>query len=406
MNESLVNETSNITQASVGSNPNEIILNLFSASSGIPFGESIIFWLIIAILGFVIYTALSMFTEFNKSVIIVFSLMPLFAVDLIKSFGLYIFHLPFIGTYEIDRMVMTFSLVDWIFEFQLFNPALEIMNKYVVPDSELLISNLTFTILIDLIWTLSWMPLLILFLTAAISIGDSVLQFLIFFMAIYYAISIVEDKWERQFSLQVPLSILGAIIPVIAYSFFSNPIHEFVKANAQIALLFNFVSTAPLFDVVIVIILAALSFIIVLIIISVMTRFFLSSSIAVFPGMQEKQWRTSFSAVAFITTLIYTFLFIMHPEYKWYLIIAVILIWKIFRHVMEDIAHEAKGRTVQREGRKKEIAMIVHEVQNPTFTERPLPKSGSGTFFTLEVILTIVGLGVLFFAFLMIIGLL
>ena len=406
MNETVMNETSNITQASLGSSPNEIILNLFSASSGIPFGESIVFWLIIAILGFVIYTALSMFTEFNKSVIIVFSLMPLIAIDLIKSFGLYTFHLPFIGTYEIDKMVMTFSLVDWIFEFQIFNPALEIMSDYVVPESELLISNLTFTVLIDLIWTLSWMPLLILFLTAAISIGDSLLQFLIFFMAIYYAISIVEDKWERQFSLQVPLSILGAILPVIAYSYFSNPIHEFIKANAQIALLFNFFSTAPLFDIVIVIILASLSFVIVFIIMSVMTKFFLSSSISLFPGMQEKQMTTSYSAVAFITTIIYTFLFIMHPEYKWYLIIAVILIWKIFRHVMEDIAHEAKGRTMQREGRKKEIALIVHEVQNPTYTERPLPKSGSGTFFTIEIVLTIAGLGILFFAFLMFIGLL
>ena len=403
MNETILNETSNITQASTGSNPNEIILNLFSASSGIPLGESIIFWLIIAILGFIIYTALSMFTEFNKSVIVVFSLMPLFVVDLIKSFGLYIFHLPFLGTFELDRLVMTLSLVDWMFEFKLFDPALEIMSEYIVPESELLISNLTFTIFIDLILTLSLMPLLILFLTAAISIGDSILQFLIFFMAIYYAISIVEDKWERQFSLQVPLSLLGAIVPVIAYSFFSNPIHEFIKANAQIALLFNFMSTAPFFDIVIVILLAVLSFIIVLIIMSVMTRFFLSSSIAMFPGMQEKQWRTSFSAVAFITTIIYTFLFIMHPEYKWYLIIGVILIWKIFRHVMEDIAHEAKGRTIQREGEKKKIAMIVHEVQHPTYTERPLPKTGSGTFFTIEVILTIAGLVILFYGFLMLI---
>jgi len=406
MNESVANETANITQATTGANANEIILNLFSSSSGIPFGESIIFWLIIAILGFVIYTSLSTFTEYNKSVILIFSLTPLITVDLIRSFGTYIFDLPFVGTYELDRLVMTLSLVDWIFEFQLFSPAIEIMSDYIVPESELLISNLTFSMFIDLVLTLSWMPLLILFLTAAISIGDSILQFLIFFMAIYYAISIVEDKWERQFSLQIPLSILGAIIPVIAYSFFSNPIHEFEKANAQIASLFNFMSTATILDRGIVVILAVVSFLIVLIIMSVMTKFFLSSSIAVFPGMQEKQWTTSYTAVAFITTLMYTFLFIMHPEYKWYLIITVIIIWKLFRHVMEDIAHEAKGRTNMREGRKKEIAMIVHEVQNPSYTERPQPKSGSGTFFTIEVILTIVGLGVLFFGFLMFIGLL
>ena len=407
MNNTIINETSNFTQSGVGTTPNEIILNLFSSSSGIPLGESIIFWLIIVIFGFIIYTALSMFTSFEKPVVVMFSMSPLFAFDLIKSFGIYVFELPFIGVYEVDRFVMTLGLIDWIFGFQLFNPAIDIMSKYAIEEGDSLATCLDFKVILDLIFTLSWIPISILFITALISIGDSVLQFLIFFMAVYYAISIVEDKWERQFSLQIPVSIAVGLLPVLVYAFgFSNPIHEFEKANIQIASIFHFMSVAPLLDKGIVVILGMASFFIVLIIMSIMTKFLLSSTISVVPSMQQKKWTTDYSAVAFITTLLYSFLYVMHPDYKWYLIIAVIIVWKIFRHVMSDIAHEAKGRTRNREMRKKELAMIVHEVQNPTYDEREHPQGGSTIFFSIEIFFVIVGLLAVFCGVLLITGIL
>ena len=409
MNNSTINETVNATvnatHENLGANANEIILSYFSASSGVPLGESVVFWIIMGILGFLIYTALSAFTDFSKSVILMCSAIPLLAFDSIISFGIYVFDLPFLGVYEVDRLVMTLGLIDWMFGFQLFNSALDIMNNYAVAEGDPLTTALSFKVILDLIWNLSWVPLSILVITALISIGDSLLQFVIFFMATYYAISIIEDKWEQQFSLQIPVSIAIGAFPVLLYAFhFSNPIHEFEKANIQIASLIHFVDVAPFVDVAIVLLLGIASFFIVLIVMSVMTRTFLSTSIAVFPGMQMKMWSTSYGAVAFLTTLLYTFLYIMHPEYQWYLIIGVILVWKMFRHLMEDIAHEAKGRTREREGRKKEIAMIVNEVQNPSFQERSQPHGGSSTFFTIEVILTVIGLTVLFIGLLLLTG--
>lgn len=405
MNES-INESINITQESLGGNANEIILNYFSTASGIPLGESIVFWIVMGIFGFIIYTLLSMLTDFSKSIIIMFSLLPLLLFDSLMSFGIYIFHLPFFGSYEIERLVMTFGFVDWIFGFQLFNPALDIMSSYTVAEGNPLTTHLSFGSIIDLIWNVSLLPLSILAITALISIGDSALQFIIFFMATYYALSIIEDKWERQFSLQVPVSIIIGAFPVLLYAFyFSNPIHEFEKANVQIASLIHFMSVAPLIDIIIVLGLGAVSFFFVLIVMSILTKTFMSSSIAVFPSMQEKQWKTNYASVAFITTLLYSFLYVMHPEYQWYLIIGVILVWKIFRHLMEDISHEAKGRTREREGRRKEIAMIVHEVQNPTHEERRSPQEGS-TFFTIEIILTIIGLVILFIGMISFMGIL
>ena len=405
MNNSTVNETINATQDSLGTNANEIILGYFSASSGIPLGESIVFWIIMGILGFLIYTILSSVTDFSKSVILMCSAIPLLAFDSIISFGTYVFDLPFLGIHEVDRMVMTLGLIDWIFGFQLFNSALDIMNNYAVSEGDPLTTALSFKVILDSIWNLSWVPLLILVITALISIGDSLLQFIIFFMATYYAISIIEDKWDRQFSFQIPLSIIIGAFPVLLYAlYFSNPIHEFEKANIQIASLIHFIDVAPFVDVAIVLMLGIASFFIVLIMMSVVTKTLISSSITIFPGMQEKMWTTSYGAVAFLTTLLYTFLYIMHPEYQWYLIIGVILVWKVFRHVMEDIAHEAKGRTREREGRKKEIALIVHEVQNPSFQERSHPVGGSSTFFTIEVILTVIGLAVLFIGILILTG--
>lgn len=405
MNNSTMNETIGAAQDNLGNSANEIILNCFSASSGIPLGESVIFWIIMGILGFLIYTVLSTATDFSKSVILICSAVPLLVFDLYMSFGIYVFDLPFLGVYEVDRLVMTLGLIDWIFGFQLFNPALDIMSNYAVVEGDPLTTALSFEVILDLIWSLSWVPILILVITALISVGDSLLQFVIFFMATYYAISIIEDKWERQFSLQIPISILIGAFPVLLYAcYFSNPIHEFEKANIQIASVIHFVDVAPFVDIIITLMLGMTSFFIVLIIMSIVTRTLISSSITIFPGMQMKMWTTSYGAVAFLTTLLYTFLYIMHPEYQWYLIIGVILVWKMFRHVMEDIAHEAKGRTREREGRKKEIAMIVNEVQNPSYEERSHPNESSSTFFTIEMILTVIGLAVLFIGILLLTG--
>ena len=120
--------------------------------------------------------------------------------------------------------------------------------------------------------------------------------------------------------------------------------------------------------------------------------------------MQQTEWMTDLTAVAFMTTIVYTFLYIMHPDYKWYLIIAVIVLWKAFRHVMTDIAHEAKGRTKEREGRKREIAMIVNEVQNPSYSERLLPKEQNSFLFDIEIIFAAIGFICIFFGLLFLTG--
>ena len=336
-----------------------------------------------------IFTFLQRFTEFTKSVSLIIGFSFILLMDGIVSYGTYIFELPFIASYEFTRFVMTFNLIDYIFEFQLFNPALELMSHYASPE------------------IITTIPVKIIALS--LSIGDSIFQIVIFSLTAYYIISLIEYQFNKEFEWQIPAAIIVGFIPVALYAtFFSNPFHEYEKSNIQASNVINFLSNAPVSDILYVSILGFAAFIIVLLILSTIIHFALSSAINVIPKMQEQMWRTNYVSVAFLLTLLYTFLYLMHPEYKWYLILIVIFVWKFFRLFMEDISSKAKTRTNERNTYNKQA----REMVNIMSTEFDLPQKNIAQVhpghkqekFYLEIILALVALSLITFGILSLIG--
>ena len=356
---------------------NDILLTFLSSESGVPLGDSMVFWILIGMLGILIFLALNMFTEFSKPVIIVLSLAPLLILDTIISFGTYTFEFPVIGDFEINRFVMIFGLIDFVFGCHLFDSAIPIIQSYAIstPHSSFFIYILTFLI----------------------SVGDSLLQFVLFSIAAFYVISIIEYRVNREFEWQLPVSIVAGLIPVIAYAmFFSNPFEEFEKANIQVSNICNFFSEATTFELIHIIVLGLVSFGIVFMAISVIVHFLMSATIAIVPKMQMKLFETSYNSVAFLLTVLYVILYILHPDYQWYIILGVIIVWKGFRGYIGEISTSAKQKTVQRRIRNAQVedfkAVIREEFHDNTEEPvSPLPDENKKGWFSLEKVVIIIG---------------
>jgi len=86
---------------------NEIFLNYLSTQLNIPFGDSLIFWFVGILIALVVFTFLQHFTDVSKPVALVAGFSVIVLMDLVTSYGTYIFELPFIGSYEVERLVMT-----------------------------------------------------------------------------------------------------------------------------------------------------------------------------------------------------------------------------------------------------------------------------------------------------------
>jgi len=329
---------------------NEIFLNYISNQSGVSFGDSLLFWMFGLVIAMIIYLLLNSFTDFSKSVIIILAIMPTILLDLIISFGTYEFVLPFIGIYEIHNLVMTFSITDWVFGFQLFNPAKDIMALYT--------TNVVAT------------SILVKLMAFVLSLGDSIFQIILFSLTFYYIISLIEFKFNMEFEWQRVVSFVCGLVPVSIYAlFFSNPFHEYEMANEQASNLVYFFNNAQSAEITFVILTGFIAFLLVFFIVSIITRFLLSAAISISPKMQEQLLMTSYASVAFLLTLLYAFLYVMHPDYKWYMIILVIIVWKLFRGVMEDISQEARVKTGERSVMNSQARTIVDMMTNEINTQ-------------------------------------
>ena len=366
---------------------NEIFLNYLSTQLNIPFGDSLIFWFVGILIALVVFTFLQHFTDVSKPVALVAGFSVIVLMDLVTSYGTYIFELPFIGAYEVERLVMTLGLVDYIFGYQLFNPAKDIILSYATPE------------------VITTLP--IQFTALALSIGDSILQIIIFYLTIYYVISLIEYHRNQEYEWQIPVSIVGALFPVLLYAiFFSNPIHEYEVAIVEASNIMSFFNNATISEILYVIVLGFISFLIVFTIISTMAHFLLSAAINVRPGLKMQTWSTDYTSIAFLLTLLYTFLYIMHPDYKWYLILMVIIIWKVFRGFMEEVSTKAKLKT----GQRSEMRSQAREIVDTMALEFDIPKSStslnrepkSEVGLNIEILIAValialVGLGILLF---------
>ena len=96
----------------------------------------------------------------------------------------------------------------------------------------------------------------------------------------------------------------------------------------------------------------------------------------------------------------------MHPDYKWYLILMVIIIWKVFRGFMEEVSTKAKLKT----GQRSEMRSQAREIVDTMALEFDMPKSSTSLnrepksevglnieILIAVVLIALVGLGILLF---------
>lgn len=318
MNESIISTNST----------NDIFIELIQQYFGTSISDSFLFIAVMGIIFVIIYGVMSIFTDKKAGVKFVAGYLPTLVIDGFFSFGKYTITLPFFE-HTFTHFVMTFKLIEYLFTFKLLTPLIDIINTFeeVNPDPSIIINGIT--------WLYSF--------------GDSILQYLVFILAAYSLLTLIENWSNKQIPYQLIVSIILGFIPVLIYAhFFSNPFHEYELSQIYITTLINFIFNASWIMLSYAFILIFISLIIIYIINLMMIQFFVSIFVIVSPKIKALDYNTSFDSIAFLFTTFYAFLFLMHPEYTWYTIMLVILIWTGFKHFLDTIVSEANHKNNER----------------------------------------------------------
>ena len=151
--------------------------------------------------------AMTIFMNTRAGVRFMAAYTPVLLVDGFKSFGEYTISLPYFE-YTFTHFVMTFKLIDYIFTFKILTPIMSTVSTF---------EDLTIEpsmIVIGITWIYSF--------------GDSILQLLIFILAAYSILTLIENWTNKQIPYQFIISIFLGLIPVFLYAnYFSNPVTEY-----------------------------------------------------------------------------------------------------------------------------------------------------------------------------------
>lgn len=279
-------------------------------------------WLILAILFLVIYFVVIWFFEVRKSTAVLIAFTPVLFLDYAISFGKYTFAFPFDFNYSTNRGYITLSILDWIFNFGLFKSyGLTVFNS------------------VNGSYILTGLQNLVVYLFVY---ADSIIEFLL----IAYFLYTLFDRIEY--------AVLGASIPVLAYTYFTNPLKELATAKATVSHILYFFDHATQFQQMAVMATAFVSFLLVIFLISTATGLFISiGKSTVKPGLEASMWEVSLTGLSFGLALVYSIAVILHPEYSWYVLLPVLVLYSIIRSGMNRLADKRKGVKAQRQ--------IIHE---------------------------------------------
>ena len=322
---------------------NDIFVEIIQHYLGTTVSDSFLFVAVMGILFAAIFMFMTMFMNTRAGVRFVVAYTPVLLIDGLKSFGTYTFKFPFFE-FTIEHFVMTFKLIEYIFTFKIFTPILDDISTFQDFTTE------------PSIW--------IVFISWMYSFGDSIIQIILFVLAAYSLITLYENWKNIQIQHQMLTSIVFGFIPVFLYAYLvSNPFHEYELSQLYIVTLTNFFFNATWLQLGFFLTLAIISFFIIFIIILMITQFVLSTFITFSPKGKSLDFTTSFESVALLLTIFYSFLFLMHPEYTWYNIMLVILIWTGFKHFLDTIVSEANLKNTDRRRQVMQARRIAKEIK-------------------------------------------
>lgn len=322
---------------------NDIFVELIQQYLGTTISSSFLFVTVMGIIFIIIFMSMTIFMDTRAGVRFVAAYSPILLIDGLKSFGTYTFKFPFFE-YTFEHFVMTFKLIEYIFTFKIFTPILDDISAFqdVVTEPS--------------IW--------IIFISWMYSFGDSIIQIILFVLAAYSLITLYENWKDIQIPHQMLTSIILGFIPVFLYAHLvSNPFHEYEVSQVYIVTFTNFLFNASWLQLGFFALLAIISFFIIFIIILMITQFILSTFITFSPKGKALDFSTSFESVALLLTIFYSFLFLMHPEYSWYNIMLVILVWSGFKHFLDTVVSEANLKNTERKNQVMQARRIAKEIK-------------------------------------------
>ena len=355
---------------------NDIFVELIQQYLGATVSDSFLFVAVMGIIFAAIFMFMTMFMNTRAGVRFVAAYSPILLIDGLKSFGTYTFKFPFFE-YTFEHFVMTFKLIEYIFTFKIFTPIIDDISAFQDFTTE----------------PSAW----IVFISWMYSFGDSIIQIILFVLAAYSLITLYENWKDIQIPHQLLISAVLGFIPVLLYAYLvSNPFHEYEVSQLYIVAFTNFLFNSSWMQKGFFALLAVISLLIIYIIILMITQFILSTFITFSPKGKALDFTTSFESVALLLTIFYSFLFLMHPDYAWYNIILVILIWTGFKHFLDTVVSEANFKNTARKNQVMQARRIAKEIKGlegrPTTMTRSIEEPDDS--FSLTILVPLI-LGIL-----------
>lgn len=321
----------------------EVLANTILNLTGIDVSGTLLSSLMFFFIFMTLFFLFTKFTTMKKGVCVLSAYSVIFALDMIDSYGEYTFHFPLGNDVIITHGVITARMLDWVYMFGIFEHASTILATY---SEQAILSESPYVI----------------YGSALYAFGDMILAFIFIALGINAAITLFENKFHKQLPYQRIISILiSSTIIYVWMQSFSNPVHEMETTQNYFATTMYFLMEGTKMEHITVVVLGFLGFAILY----VANVIFMDVGVTGIANMSSKNVETftSFKSVTIALTIMYTFMFALHPDYAWYYIILMITIMKIFRLFLNKIVKRANIENMERRRDMAISGQILHDLE-------------------------------------------
>ncbi len=251
------------------------------------------------------------FTDTGNGISIIISAIPAIALDLMYSYGSYTFVLPLME-YTVTKGVLTLHFLDYILNFGLFlDYGISTFNQ------------------VSGAYTLSSIQMLLVYL---LTFGDSIIEFIALTYIVYY---ITKD---------LNSSIMLSAAVVLIYSYAVNSMKELATMTNSVSSVFYFFDNAAQSQLITVLGAFLVSFFIIIFLLSTIINLFVGiTKSTIMPTAETWQWTQNFSGLAFIMTIAYSTLILLHPTYTWYVVLPLFVLYGIVKNRLNGYADGIKA---------------------------------------------------------------
>lgn len=282
----------------------------------------------------------------KQGVKILIAATPFFVADLLLDYGEYTFDLPLVGLVKTTIFVNTLNIIDYIAYFRVFDSAKDIILSYDSSGYQL------GAVTTGIIFVYNYV--------------DTLFQIALLSMGAYSIITWYENTVNKKIQnyKKVLLSLFIGMAPSTYMMLsFSNPIEEYAEMTGYAQDVSYFLNYGNSGDVLYVALLGlfafALLFMIMLVIVHTTFAIIINTSLK--SGLTDMS--NNYPLYAFAITLVYTLVYIVHPEYTWHKIFIYLLAYYLFKKFYDGVVSEAKGKNSIRSNQNAIAKLVAGEMR-------------------------------------------